>query len=61
MGNQKVISYKGTVIKGWMGIYELRGDRELMKLVYDTGLGGKNPQGFGCFEILGRKNFRDED
>lgn len=53
--NQKVISYKGTVIKGWMGIYELSGNPELMKMVYDTGLGGKNSQGFGCFEILGRK------
>lgn len=58
---EKIISYKGTVIKGWMGIYELSGDRELMKIVYDTGLGGKNPQGFGCFEILGRKNFKDGD
>lgn len=51
--NQKIIMYKGTVIKGWMGIYQLSGDRELMNLVYDTGLGGKNSQGFGCFEIVG--------
>jgi len=58
---EKIISYKGTVIKGWMGIYELSGDPELLKIVYDAGLGGKNPQGFGCFEVLGRKNFRDED
>lgn len=55
MSNQKIISYKNTVIKGWMGIYELSGSPELMKLVYDTGLGGKNSQGFGCFEIRGRK------
>jgi len=53
--NEKIVSYKGTVIKGWTGIYELSGDPELMKLVYDAGLGGKNPQGFGCFEVLGRK------
>ena len=59
--NEKIISYKGTVIKGWMGIYELSGDQQLMKLAYDAGLGGKNSQGFGCFEVLGRKNFRDED
>ncbi len=58
MSNQKIISYKGTVIKGWMGTYELNGDTELMKLVYDTGLGGKNPQGFGCFEILGGKDLK---
>lgn len=51
-GNQKIINYKGTIIKGWMGIYELSGKEELIKLVYDTGLGGKNSQGFGCFEVL---------
>ncbi len=54
--NEKIITYKNTVIKGWMGTYELSGDRELIKIVYDTGLGGKNPQGFGCFEVLGRNN-----
>ncbi|MGH7799634.1 MAG: CRISPR-associated endoribonuclease Cas6 [Thermodesulfobacteriota bacterium] len=59
--NERIIFYKGTVIKGWMGIYELSGDSELMKVVYDTGLGGKNSQGFGCFEILGRKKFDNED
>jgi CRISPR-associated endoribonuclease Cas6 len=51
-GNQKIMSYKETIIKGWTGIYELSGDRELMKLAYDAGLGGKNSQGFGCFEVV---------
>lgn len=51
-GNQKIVLYKGTVIKGWTGIYELSGDRELMKMAYDAGLGGKNSQGFGCFEVI---------
>lgn len=60
-GNEKIMYYKDTVIKGWTGLYELSGDRELMKMVYDTGLGGKNSQGFGCFEILGRRIFKDED
>lgn len=59
--NERIIFYKGIVIKGWMGIYGLSGDQQLMKLAYDAGLGGKNSQGFGCFEVLGRKNFRDED
>lgn len=53
----KVLEYKDTVIKGWLGIYKLRGDKRLMKIAYDTGLGSKNPQGFGCFEIIdGIKN-----
>jgi len=48
----KILSYKGTVIKGWLGIYILQGDKRLIKTVYDAGLGSKNPQGFGCFEII---------
>lgn len=49
--HEKIIDYKGTVIKGWMGKYKLKGSPELIKLAYDTGLGAKNSQGFGCFEI----------
>lgn len=48
----KIMSYKGTVIKGWMGIYQLKGDPRLLKTAYDAGLGSKNPQGFGCFEVI---------
>lgn len=49
----KILNYKGTVIKGWLGTYKLAGDKSLIKVAYDTGLGSKNPQGFGCFEIMG--------
>lgn len=47
---EKVIIYKGTVIKAWMGIYKLKGGPEIINLSYDTGLGSKNSQGFGCWE-----------
>ncbi|MBC7327320.1 CRISPR-associated endoribonuclease Cas6 [bacterium] len=50
--DEKIVIYKGTVIKGWMGIYEIEGDSELMRLAYEAGLGAKNPQGFGCIEIV---------
>lgn len=53
--HEKIIEYKGTIIKGWMGQYRLKGSTELMALTYDAGLGSKNSQGFGCFEILGEK------
>ncbi|WP_434640912.1 CRISPR-associated endoribonuclease Cas6 [Thermoanaerobacterium thermosaccharolyticum] len=49
---QKVIKYKNTVIKGWMGIYDIECSPDLLELSYYTGLGSKNSQGFGCFEIL---------
>lgn len=51
---RKILNYKNTVIKGWLGIYKVCGDKRLIEIAYDTGLGPKNPQGFGCFEIIGR-------
>ncbi|MCX7706265.1 MAG: CRISPR-associated endoribonuclease Cas6 [bacterium] len=48
---EKIIIYKDTVIKGWLGIYEIRSTPEIIRLGYHTGLGAKNSQGFGMFEI----------
>jgi CRISPR-associated endoribonuclease Cas6 len=50
---EKILNYKGTVIKGYAGIYWLKGSPELIKVAYDTGLGSKNSQGFGCWEVAG--------
>ncbi|MBO8158562.1 CRISPR-associated endoribonuclease Cas6 [Thermosyntropha sp.] len=47
----KIIKYKDFIIKGYSGIYWLVGDPELMEIAYYTGLGSKNSQGFGCFEV----------
>lgn len=57
-GNQEqrfkaVINYKGTYIVGYNGIYWLKGNPDLIKVAYDTGLGSKNSQGFGCWEVVG--------
>lgn len=41
-----------TLIKAWLGTYQIHGKPELISLAYDTGLGSKNSQGFGMFEIL---------
>ena len=49
--DQKILTYKGFVIKCWMGEYKIRGSPELHRIAYETGLGSKNSQGFGCFEI----------
>ncbi|MDP9750248.1 CRISPR-associated endoribonuclease Cas6 [Thermoanaerobacter pentosaceus] len=48
----KMIKYKNVYVKGWMGIYEVETTPELLELAYYTGLGAKNSQGFGCFEII---------
>ncbi|MGB9661963.1 MAG: CRISPR-associated endoribonuclease Cas6 [Moorellaceae bacterium] len=46
----KIVKYKGTVIKGWMGTYRLQGDPQLLEVGLSAGLGSKNSQGFGCCE-----------
>ncbi len=50
--DEKVIRYKDFVIKGWMGTYRLQGSPELIRVAYESGIGAKNAQGFGCFELL---------
>lgn len=47
-----ILKYKDTVVKGWVGSFLLKGPKSLIRTVYDTGLGSKNPQGFGMFEVL---------
>jgi CRISPR-associated endoribonuclease Cas6 len=50
--SEVIIKYKETIIKAWRGVYILEGDHELIKVGYDSGLGSKNSQGFGCFKFL---------
>ncbi|MCD6231018.1 CRISPR-associated endoribonuclease Cas6 [Candidatus Aerophobetes bacterium] len=54
--SEKIIKYTPgknsyTVIKGWMGLYKLEGCPRLIHLGYEAGLGSKNSQGFGMFEV----------
>jgi CRISPR-associated endoribonuclease Cas6 len=45
------MSYKGFMIDAYNGIYTMEGSRELKQFAYDAGLGERNSQGFGMFEI----------
>ncbi|MEM3648024.1 MAG: CRISPR-associated endoribonuclease Cas6 [Nitrososphaerales archaeon] len=47
-----VVMYKGTVVKGWMGHFSLTGPKALITTAYEAGLGAKNSQGFGMFEVV---------
>jgi len=53
---EKIMKYKGTVIKGWKGTYRLQGSTQLIQIAYECGLGAKNSQGFGCFEVVKNSN-----
>ncbi|MBQ8166545.1 MAG: CRISPR-associated endoribonuclease Cas6, partial [Lachnospiraceae bacterium] len=46
-----VTKYKGIYVSGWKGIYQLSGEAKYLDFLYQTGLGAKNAQGFGMFEI----------
>jgi CRISPR-associated endoribonuclease Cas6 len=52
--DEKIIKYKKTTIKGWMGLYQIEGNKDLIAFSYQTGLGAKNSQGFGMWEIWER-------
>lgn len=45
-------SFKGTFITGWNCELMLRGMPEVLDMLYQTGLGAKNSQGFGMFRVL---------
>lgn len=47
-----VTKFKNTVIKGYDGIFELCLPQKAFDLAYNTGLGSKNSQGFGMFEVV---------
>lgn len=49
---ESVVVYKGTVIKGWNGVFHMQGSDELINLAYNSGLGSKNSQGFGFIETI---------
>lgn len=47
-----VTKYQGHYIIAWYGKYILSGKRKYLDFLYQVGIGAKNSQGFGMFEIL---------
>lgn len=48
---KRVTKFKETVITAWHGEFILKGPPKVLNFLYDTGIGSKNSQGFGMFEI----------
>lgn len=46
-----IVKYKGFIIKGYTGRFNMKGPIPLLQIGIDTGLGSKNSQGFGCVRI----------
>ena len=47
-----VTKFKGIYINAWNGKFYINGDPEYLTFIYNVGLGCKNSQGFGMFNIL---------
>ena len=47
-----VTRFKGTYVTGWTGDLIVAADPFVMSMLYFTGLGAKNSQGFGMFNML---------
>ncbi len=50
--NEIITKYKGFIIKGYTGKFKIKGDSQILHFLYDVGVGGKNSQGFGMFNII---------
>lgn len=50
--DKTVVKYKGGYITGWGGEYVLKSSPAMLELAYYSGIGAKNPQGFGTIEII---------
>lgn len=51
--DRKVVTqYKNTWLTAYHGIFQLYGEPEYLKFLYNVGLGVKTAQGFGMFEVI---------
>ncbi|MCR4938721.1 MAG: CRISPR-associated endoribonuclease Cas6 [Treponemataceae bacterium] len=47
-----ITKYKNTIIEAYQGLYILSGKKEYLDFLYNTGIGSKNSQGFGMFDLV---------
>lgn len=45
------IDFKGTMIRGYAGRFRLSGQGDLLRFLYDAGVGSKNSEGCGMIEL----------
>jgi len=49
---KRATKFKETLITAWHGEFCLEGTPQMLNFLYHTGLGSKNSQGFGMFDVL---------
>jgi len=59
--NRAVVYFKDTRIEGWTGVFTLEGEPDIINVVYEAGLGSKNPEGFGMWEPYEDRRSQDSE
>lgn len=49
-------TFKGIIIKGWMGHFWIEGKPEFLQFGLECGLGSRSSAGFGMIDVVKRKN-----
>lgn len=47
-------------LKGWNGVFRLKGPKALLQKAVDCDLGSKNSAGFGCVEVAEKGKRKEE-
>ena len=50
-----IFHYNRGVIKAWYGVYKIEADKDMLRMILDTGIGAHAMQGLGFVEILQRE------
>ena len=52
---KRATKFKSTYITAWHGSFVLKGSPKVLNFLFNTGLGVKNSQGFGMFEVIPKR------
>lgn len=50
----RLLQVQGTQVRGYEGRFVMEGEKSLLLLAYEAGLGERNSQGFGMFRVVSR-------
>ena len=58
---KRATRFKSTYITAWHGAFVLEGSPKMLDFLYQVGLGSKNSQGFGMFEVIKQASYKQND
>ena len=58
---EKIFHYSKGVIKAWFGVYDIEGDRDILRMILDTGMGANCMKGLGFVELIKFKDKSKKD